>query len=92
MRTKQNILIAVEEWVVRHPEDFADIVLACNKATLRKVRDLAEQEADMESALAQMLFPKLPKKRKLENVRGWLVKWRGRTALNWDWYWNTVED
>ena len=81
-----DLLISVYQHVLEHPEDAPKIMKACEGGIFDALRSVCERAADMESALAQSLEPKLPRKAKEKNIREWLEKWRGKCALRWDWY------
>lgn len=81
-----DVLLTVHAWAMDHPEDAPAIVNACSLGIHAAFNRAAERATDMESALAQSLEPKLPKKIKEQNIRGWLMKWRNRCSLKWDWY------
>ena len=53
---------------------------------IQRLEEAQQRGVDMETALAYMLLPRA--RQRSEQVRTILAKWRGKTSLNWDWYWN----
>lgn len=86
MDERDKLLFSVHAWVLEHPEDAPAVVNACQLGIHDAFNRASQRATDMESALAQALAPKLPKRVKEKNIREWLMKWRDRCSMKWDWY------
>lgn len=83
--TEEELLILVRGYCAAHPESAVHIVSAANSGLQEGLAKAYERAGDMEVALTCALDPKIIKD-PTRLIKEKLKKWRGKSAIVWDWY------